>query len=152
MATQPAVMLDYTVILDGLIHEHVPDQASSAVLRLTESGRIRGLVSAAAIEPIYDLLAKERGRRDARKALQRLCATLVIAPLDEGVIDLALSLGCHALDDAITAACARRSDVEWLVTLNAEDMCLEGTPVVTPEELLEQLDQRPRLRLVGESH
>jgi hypothetical protein len=76
------------------------------------------------------------GAVDARSAVQRICASLAIAPVDAAVIDDALALGWTALDDAITVASARGLEIEHLITLNGSDFDPIALTVQAPEQLL----------------
>lgn len=139
MTAPPKTLFDITVLMDAFINEQEPGNASSAVLDLAARGRIEGYVCAAVIDPLHDALARTRGSERARSAMQRICATLAIAPVDVAVLDGAMSLGWRYFDDALAFESARRIGVDTFVTLNGPDFDDPSLTVQCPEELLHAL-------------
>jgi predicted nucleic acid-binding protein len=139
MTPQPKTLFDITVLMDALINDQEPGNPSSAVLELAAKGRIQGYVCAAAIDPLHDELSRTRGSTRAHSAMQRICATLAIAPVDAAVIDGAMSLGWRNLADALAFESARQIGLDSLVTLNGPDFDDPALAVHCPEELLRTL-------------
>jgi hypothetical protein len=66
-----------------------------------------------------------------------LCRTV---PLDDGVIDHAVSLPIADFEDAIQAISASRAGTPCIVTRNARDFANSGIKPYSPEEMLALLD------------
>ncbi|CRI66033.1 PilT domain-containing protein [Thiocapsa sp. KS1] len=139
MTATPKTLVDITVLMDALNNEQEPDNASNAILSLAAKGRIQAYVCAAAIDPLHDALARNRGQAHARSAIQRVCAILRIAPVDAAVIDGAIGLGWRYLDDALTFESARRIGLDRLVTLNGLDFDHPSVTVQAPEEFIQSI-------------
>ncbi len=137
MTTTPKALFDLTVLMDGLLNAEEPSNASATLLALAREGRIQGYVCAGAIEAIHDSLVRSLGAAGAHSAVQRICATLAIAPVEAAVIGDALALGWGALDDAITVASARGLGIEHLITLNGSDFDPIALTVQAPEQFLQ---------------
>ncbi|MCG6896646.1 MAG: PIN domain-containing protein [Thiocapsa sp.] len=142
MTARPDALFDITVLIDALLNEQESDNPSSAILALAAERRVKGYVCAAAIEPLHDQLARDRGRAYARASLQRICAVLTIAPVDAAVIDAAIALGWPDLDDALTYQSARMIGLERVITLNAPDFADASLAVQAPAEFLQALPTR----------
>jgi predicted nucleic acid-binding protein len=134
-------LLDITVLVDAIVNGQEPDNASKTLLDLAVAGHIEGYVCATAIESLGEILTRDCGPAEARASLQRICATLVIAPVDAAVIDGAMSLGMRYLDDALTLESARRLGLDNLVTLNGPDFDHPSMNVQDPEEFLRALQR-----------
>lgn len=142
MTAHPDALLDITVLIDALLNEQETENPSSTVLALAAERRLKGYVCAAAIEPLHDLLSRDRGRAYARASLQRICAVLTIVPVDAAVIDAAIALGWPDLDDALTYESARMTGLERVITLNAPDFGDAALAVQAPAEFLRTLRAR----------
>jgi predicted nucleic acid-binding protein len=139
MTAQPKTLFDITVLMDAFINAQEPGNPSSAALDLAAKGAIQGYICAAAVDPLHRELAHTLGSASARSAMQRVCATLAVAPVDAAVTDGAISLGLRYFEDALAFESARRIGVDSLVTLNAPDFDHPALPVQGPEELLRAL-------------
>lgn len=136
-----SALLDITVLMDAIVNAQMPDNSSKTILDLATAGQLTGYVCATAIEPLSECLIHDLGPDQARASLQRICATLVIAPVDAAVIDAAMSLGWQHLDDALTLASARQIGIDKLVTLNGPDFDDPSLSIQAPDEFL--LTMRP---------
>lgn len=141
MDPQQSALLDITVLMDALMNEQEPDNASKTLLDLATAGRIKGYVCATAIEALGEALTRDRGPAQARASLQRICATLVITPIDAAVIDGAMSLGLRNLDDALTFESARQMGITNLVTLNGPDFDTRSLNVQEPADFLRTIQR-----------
>lgn len=131
-----SALLDITVLMDAISNAQTPDNSSKTLLDLATAGQLTGYVCATAIETLSECLTHDLGPDQARASLQRICATLVIAPVDAAVIDAAMSLGWRHLNDALTLASARQIGIDKLVTLNGPDFDDPSLSIQAPEEFL----------------
>lgn len=130
------LLLDVNVVLDVLLDRAPFADASSAVWALVERGQAEGLLSAHAVTTIHYLNAKAVGARMARRTTESLLDVFDVAPVDVTVLRSALGLAWPDFEDAVTAATARRTKCDAIVTRNQKGF--RGSPirVLTPTEVL----------------
>jgi predicted nucleic acid-binding protein len=136
MAGQLRVLIDLNIILDTL-QRREPHYADSAqALALAESGRISGLVAAHSWTTLFYLYAKEQSAEQARVHLTELLQFLAVAPVDQAVIEQALSLPYRDFEDAVQMMAGLRAGAEYLLTRDAGGYRAGPLPVLRPAELL----------------
>ncbi len=128
------VLLDVNVVLDVLLDRAPFADASSAVWAAIEQGEAEGLLSAHAVTTLHYLNAKAVGTRMAHETTKALLSVFDVAAVDGPVLNAALALKWTDFEDAVTAAAARRSKCDAVVTRNPRDF--KGSPVrvLTPSE------------------
>lgn len=136
------VLLDVNVVLDVLLDRAPFADGSSAVWAAVEQGQAEGLLSAHAVTTLHYLNAKAVGVRMARQTTDALLSVFDVASVDGAVLNAALALNWTDFEDAVTAAAARRSKCDALVTRNPSDF--KGSPVrvLTPSEAVAWLAAR----------
>ena len=128
------LLFDVNVVLDVLLDRKPFVDASSAAWAAVERGDADGLLSAHALTTLHYLNAKAVGVRQATETTEALLSVFEVAPVDEAVLRSALALEWKDFEDAVTAAGARRSKCDAVVTRNPRDF--KGAPikVLTPSE------------------
>ena len=87
-----ALLLDVNVILDILLDRRPYVTVSAAVWAAIEKGRGKGFVPAHRVTTIHYLIARERGAKLARNAVESILRVLEVAPVDGDVVRKAASL------------------------------------------------------------
>ncbi|MBK1723247.1 type II toxin-antitoxin system VapC family toxin [Thiocystis violacea] len=145
MNGQTKALFDVSVLADALMNDSLPMLESSEALTLAADGQVEGYLCAAAVEFLNDMLTRAHGHPSARAKIIALRNMLAVAPVDSAVIDAAMALGWHYLDDAMTHECARVNGLDAVVTLNPSDFAAATLPILAPRDLLKQLKgQGPR--------
>lgn len=139
MNAQTKALFDLSVLVDALIGEGTEQPDSIAALQLVSSGKVTGYLCATAIDSLNDILSRSHGSLNARSKLVELRGMLNIAPVDADVVDAAIALEWHYLDDALTHECARVNGLDRLVTLNPTDFMDPSLPVLAPGEFLKEV-------------
>jgi predicted nucleic acid-binding protein len=134
------VLVDVNVVLDVLLARAPHAAASTACLAVIESRRVEGFLSGHAVTTLAYLVGRARGRAEARKVVQDLCALFTIARVDEAVIQRAIVLSLDDLEDAVTAAAAEAAGCEAILTRDAAGFTDSPVPGVEPKLWLALLE------------
>jgi predicted nucleic acid-binding protein len=133
------VLLDTNVILDALMERGPFDIDAKEILIRAQNGDITCLFTANAATDIFYLYSKARDIITAKTALNFLLSKYgVVSVTQEDCIN-ALTFSIDDFEDALVAACAKKANVDYVVT--RDDRFIRESPVkaTTPKELLEQL-------------
>jgi len=136
MAAKLRVLVDVNVILDVLQRREPYYAASAGVLASIEAGQVEGAIAAHAVTTLYYLIAKGQPSARARTTLTDLCQFLVIAPIDQTVIEEALNLPCRDFEDAVQMIAALHHGAQYLITRNVHDYQTGPLPALQPAEFL----------------
>ena len=128
------ILLDVNVVLDVLLDRRPFANASSAVWSAIEEGTAEGLLSAHAVTTLHYLNARAVGGAAAGETTEALLSVFDVAPVDEGVLRDAVALRWEDFEDAVTAAAARQSRCDVLVTRNPRDFRKSPVRVMAPAE------------------
>ena len=123
------VLLDTNIVLDVLL-ARAPYAADAAqLLQAAHDGTVRAYVAAHAVTTVAYLVERQRGRATAVLAITDLLGLCHVAPLSGADFQRALAFNLGDFEDAVVAAAAVATDVEYVVTRNASDFL--GAPVTT---------------------
>ena len=127
------VLFDVNVVLDVLLDRKPHVEASAAAWAAVETGMAEGLLAAHAVTTIHSLVQKETGAAKARGIVSAILRVFGIAAVNSAVIQEALQLSCPDFEDAVTAAAARLTSSDYIVTRDPKGF--RGSPVrpLTPE-------------------
>ncbi len=130
------ILFDVNVVLDVLLDRKPHAEASAAAWAAIETGMAEGLLAAHAVTTIHYLVRKETGAAKAKRITSAILQVFGIAAVDGAVIQEALQLSCPDFEDAMTAAAARLTGCECIVTRDPKGF--RGSPVrpLTPEAAL----------------
>lgn len=134
------VLLDTNVLLD--IYLDRPEFAASLrVLQAQKNNQIRGYVSASSLTDIYYIARRQKGRDVARKAV-RLCLDVFdVCKVDDQLLEQAYALAGQDFEDDLQIASVQFYGLNAIVTRDKDDFENSPVPVVSPDELLEQINQ-----------
>jgi predicted nucleic acid-binding protein len=103
-------------------------------------GAAEGFLAAHALTTLRYLNAKAVGQRMARDTTDALLAVFEVAAVDKAVLADAVKLGWSDFEDAVTAAAARRSRCDVIVTRNPRDFKRSPVRVLSPSEAVAWID------------
>ncbi len=126
-------MVDINVALDVLLERNPHFTASAAVWTAIETATAEDYLDAHGITTIYYLAQKQLGTRRARRVIISLLQVFRVAPIDEVVLRDALDHEGSDFEDAVTAAAARSSKCDAIVTRDPKGFRAAELPVLTPE-------------------
>jgi len=101
-----------------------------------ESGASIGLIAAHAVTTIHYLVEKDGGARRATRIISSILSVLEVAAVDSAVLQEALRLQVNDFEDAVTAAAARNSACDYIVTRDPKGLRAAPVRSLTPEALL----------------
>lgn len=128
------VLLDVNVVLDVLLDRRPFAEAASAVWAVAETGAAEGVLAAHALTTLHYLNSKAVGPRMARDTTEALLSVFDVAAVDKAVLADAVRLAWPDFEDAVTAAAARRSRCDVIVTRNPRDFRRSPVRVLPPSE------------------
>lgn len=136
MGNSLKVLIDLNVILDVLERRTPFYETSSRVLAGAETQLFEGWVAAHSFTTLFYLLSKHHSVERTRLTISELLQFLSVAPVDQPVIEQALTLPYSDYEDAVQMMAAVRAGMTHLVTRNFEDYRAGPLPVLLPAELL----------------
>lgn len=136
------VLIDSDVILDLLPDREPFGEQSERVFESLTTEHIQGYVTVAALLNIYYIARKTLGRNAALDCVRRLLETdgLEVFAVDKRHVRIALNSAMTDFEDAVQAAVAEISELDFIVTRDKRDFRLSSVPGVLPEEFFENLE------------
>jgi len=137
------IFLDANVILDFLLkrpHYH----QSRQLFQLIVDHRVSAITSPSIVHILIYWLGKAYGPVQCRSMLSLLFQDVEVAAVDHQLVQEALHGSMRDLEDALQYHTALRHRADYFVSRDA-DLKRDATtalPVLTPEELLETLDEK----------
>ena len=131
------VLVDCDVVLDLLLGREPYLPATIDLFMLFQEGRIEGCVSSLAFSNLFYVLRKAIPPPDAIMALRKLRVIVRVLPVNDQVVDLALSSAFIDLEDALHYYTAVTQGVDAIVTRNNRDYRSAKLPVFNAEQCLE---------------
>ena len=131
------ILIDINVLLDVLMNRAEFYEASAEVLTFCVEERISGYISAAAVDTLYFIIRRTKSHLDAINLIKKLRTFLKVVPVNDKIIDLALTSDFEDLEDAIHYYAAIKANIEGIITRNKKDFKTTQIPVLTPDEFLQ---------------
>ena len=132
------LMIDTNIFLDVLTQREPFYADSKAVLKLCESKKVQGFLSASSITDIFYLV--HRYLYSTEMAYKALGSVLDIAKVlsvtNDDVLNAYLTRAAD-FEDCLLATCAKSNKCDAIVTRNKKDYLTFGITLLSPEELLE---------------
>lgn len=133
------VLIDTNIVLDlALIREAFYDEAD-LVFALIEQQRFQGYISATTFSDLYYILRKKKGKEWTFKFLKKLVTLCQINPIDERVISMALNNSYLDFEDDIQYYSAVVNNLDAILTRNPKDFPPQNLPILTPAQLIKQI-------------
>ena len=132
--------VDSDIILD-LLQERKPFFKDALTLfALIEKGNIQGYVSPLIFSNLYYILRKFRNAKFAVSSLLRLKLLVKILPINEKIINLALSSDFKDFEDAIQYYSVLENNIPHLITRNKKDYKKSDLVICNSKELLKIIE------------
>jgi predicted nucleic acid-binding protein len=132
------VLIDTNVILDFFLTRTPHDIAAKKIFEMTYQEKITAFITASSVTDIYYIVKKRLGDSKARDVLINLLNLLIIIAVDG--IDCVSALGLPIIDfeDAVVVACAKKCDIDVIITNDVEFQGIEPTliRVISPNDFL----------------
>ena len=131
------VMIDTNVIVD-VYQNRLPFAAASAkVIKLAESRKITGMVTASTVTDLYYILGRHVSDKAQLKLLvQKFLTTVKLLDVLAADVTEAFNLPMHDYEDALFAQCAKRVRADYIITRNTKDFASCPIPCMEPDMFL----------------
>lgn len=135
------IMCDTNIFLDVLLEREPFVNDSSKILRLCEEHKLEGFVSASCITDIFYLVRKYTHSVDlAYEAIGKVLEIVKVCSVTNNDVLMAFQRKARDFEDCLLATCAKSIHCDHIVTRNKRDFEGFDIPLLTPSELLEQLE------------
>ncbi len=130
------VFVDTEIIYD-LLAAREPFYSSAAHLfTLADEGKIQIYISALSLANIHYLISRKTSAEESKEILRKFKVLVIVAPLTEKVIDLALNSEFSDFEDAIQYFTALQNEIEVLITRNLRDYRKAQITVLTAQDYI----------------
>ena len=131
------IMIDTNVIID-IYQNRMPFVDNSIkILKLSESRKVAGYITASAITDIYYILNRYIKDHEQMMMLVKklLTSVTLVDVLAKDVTD-SFDLVMEDFEDALLAQCAKRLKTDYIVTRNPKDFMNSPVPPIKPDDFL----------------
>ena len=130
------VMIDTNVIID--VYQRRDGYESCAqILKLSESKKFKGFLTASTITDIYFILGKYiKDDEQLRTLVKSLLTTVTLEDVFAKDVHAAFDLPMSDFEDALFAQCAKRISADYIVTGNVNDFANSPVKAMKPDEFL----------------
>ena len=135
------ILIDTNVMLDVLLNREPWVAQSSAVWQANDEGHIVGHITACAIADIFYIARRLTTLETARAAVRICLEAFEVCPVDKQTLAQAETLPGSDFEDNLQIACANLAGLDAIVTRDESGFQTAAVPVLTPEELLKQLEE-----------
>lgn len=134
------VLLDTNIILDALMERAPFDVEAKELLIRAQNNEMTCLFTANAAADIFYLYSKARTAQTAKAVLNFLLTQYgVVSVTQEDCIN-ALSLEIDDFEDALVAACAQKTNADYIVTRDKKFLNYNSlVKLITPKDLIKLL-------------
>ena len=136
------ILLDTNVILDFFLSREPGGASARRIFELVYQEKISAYATANCITDIYYIVAKRLGGNMAKGVLQSLFNLIEIVDLSGRDCIVSLHVPIQDYEDAVVVACAKKSEIDCIVTNDADFLTaeLDSVSVVAPADLLKSID------------
>ena len=132
-----SVLIDTNIVINLLAKRKDFYAEAAALFSLSDKNKIILTISALTFANTNYVLSKQRSENAAREILRKFKVLVEILPLDDKLIELALSDGAFAdFEDGLQYYSALENKVDVIITRNKKDFKNAKIPILTAKEYL----------------
>jgi predicted nucleic acid-binding protein len=136
------VLIDTNIVLDFLLQREPFSQEAELLFQAIDAGEVIGYVTATTLTDIFYISRRHtRSIEQARQAVAETLTVMMICPIDRAVLESAFNSGLADFEDAIQIFGAVAQGLEAIVTRDAQGFLSSPIPVLSIQELLQQVRQ-----------
>lgn len=137
------VLVDTNIVLDFLLQREPFFQDAELLFQAIDVGEIVGYVTATTLTDIFYISRRHtRSVEQARQAVSEILTAMMICPVDRVVLESAFNSGLADFEDAVQIFSAVIQGSEAIVTRDAQGFLSSPIPVLSIQELLQQVRQQ----------
>ena len=130
------LLIDTNIIIDLLAKRKHFYQEAQELFTLADENEVNLYISSLTFANTHYVLSKELNADEVRKALIKFKLLVEILPLDDRILELALSSDFKDFEDGIQYYTALENKLEIIITRNKKDFKTAKLPVLTAKEYL----------------
>lgn len=130
------LFVDTNIVIDLLQKRKDFFEEAQELFTLADKRKVKLFISSLTIANTHFLLSKYYNPNDARKILAKLKVLVEVLPLDDKIIDLALTSDLKDFEDAIQFFTTIENHTDIIITRNKKDFKKQHIPVLTAKEYL----------------
>jgi len=130
------LLIDTNIIVDLLAKRKNFYPEAQELFTLADEQRVKLYISSLTFANTHYLLSKELNSNETRKVLIKFKLLVSILPLDDRILELALSSDFNDFEDAIQYYTAIENKLDMIITRNKKDFKASELPVFTANEYL----------------
>ena len=134
------LFVDTDVVLDLLSARQPHYKFAAELFSLADIESVRLYVSSLTFANVHYVLSKQLSATESRKLLLRFKTLVTVLPVNDKIIELALSSSFADFEDAIQFYAAIENNISILLTRNLKDFKKATIPVMTPQQYLKSSD------------
>jgi predicted nucleic acid-binding protein len=134
------VLVDTNIALDFLLQREPFFRDAERLFQTIAAGQVVGYVTATTLTDIFYIARRQT--RDTAQARQAVSATLIamaICPVNRAVLESAFNSGLADFEDAVQIFSAIAQGLEAILTRDAQGFLSSPIPVLSVQQLLQQL-------------
>ena len=133
------VMIDTNAIIDVYQNRAAFVDNSAKVLKLSESRKLTGYITASTVTDIYFILGRHiKDRQQLKTLMQKLLTSVTLADVMAKDVTESFKLPMDDFEDALLAQCAKRLKADYIITRNEKDFMDSPVPPITPDDFLDE--------------
>ncbi|MDR0792721.1 MAG: PIN domain-containing protein [Chitinophagaceae bacterium] len=130
------LFVDTNIVIDLLQKREKFYEEAQELFTLADRKKVKLFISSLTIANVHFLLSKHYNSNDARKILAKFKTLTTVLPLDDKIIELALTSNLKDFEDAIQYYTAIENNTDMIITRNKKDFKKSQIPVLTAKEYL----------------
>ncbi|TAF57854.1 MAG: PIN domain-containing protein [Oscillatoriales cyanobacterium] len=139
------VLIDTNIVLDLLLQREPFFQDADLLFQAIDAGQVIGYVTATTLTDIFYISRKHtRSVDQARQAVSEMLTAMVICPIDRAVLELAFNSGLVDFEDAVQIFGAVAQGLDVILTRDNRGFLSSPIPVLSVQDLLQQLGEQNR--------
>lgn len=135
------IFLDTNILLDVLVGREPHYPPSSRIWTLVREEMIEGYLSAISVNNLYYIIRKLKDRQTAEAFVDQVLEDFSIIGLNSRILRQARTVPKKDYEDLIQYFSAIGEGCEFLVTRNKKDFPAIGIQLVTPQEVLNIINE-----------
>lgn len=132
------LLVDTNIVIDLLAKRQNFYQEAQELFTLADEKQVNLYISSLTFANTHYVLSKELGSEEARKVLIKLKLLVKALPLDDRILELALSSDFTDFEDGIQYYTALENNLEIIISRNKKDFKTATLPVLTAKEFLKR--------------
>ncbi|MGD1700932.1 PIN domain-containing protein [Dapis sp. BLCC M229] len=135
------VLIDTNIVLDFVLEREPFLNDANALFEALRLQQIEGYVTATTLTNIFYIVRKQtKSFERAREAVAMTLALMEICDVNRNILETAFASNLKDFEDGVQLACAYAENVDAIVTRNADDFAGASLPILSVQQLFEQMN------------